>query len=68
MQGDGSMGNEKLTTSEAARRLGYGPEAVREMCESGQLDAYRRPRGHWRIDADSIDRLIESSKPKVRRR
>ena len=53
------MGNEKLTTSEAARRLGYGPEAVREMCESGQLDAYRRPRGHWRIDADSIDRLIE---------
>jgi hypothetical protein len=41
---------------------------VRDMCERGQLDAYRRPGGHWRIEAESIERLIENSRPKVRRR
>lgn len=32
------------------------------------FDPYHLPGGHWRIEAESIDRLIESSRPKVRRR
>lgn len=62
-------GGKKLTTGETAERLGYGTEAVREMCEQGQLpDAYRRPGGHWRIPEQSVQRFQEAARPKVRRR
>jgi excisionase family DNA binding protein len=61
-------GGKKLTTSETAERLGYGRDAVRGMCESGQLEAYRRPGGHWRIPEQSVQRFVEDSRPKVRRR
>ena len=61
-------GGKKLTTSETAERLGYGTTAVRDMCESGQLDAYRRPGGHWRIPEQSVQRFEQAARPKVRRR
>lgn len=64
------MSAELLTTSGAAKRLGYCADTVREMCENGRLPgAYRSgPGGHWRIPAEAVQALIESSRPRVRLR
>jgi excisionase family DNA binding protein len=59
---------EKLTTREAGQRLGVSDESVRRMCEQGQLEAHRTGGRHWRVDAGSVDRFVEASRPRVRRR
>lgn len=59
--------SEKLKTREAAQRLGVSGESVRQMCAQGQLDAHRTGGGHLRIDGGSVERFIESTRPRVRR-
>jgi excisionase family DNA binding protein len=58
----------KLTTHQAGQRLGLSGDTVRRMCEQGDLDAHRTGGLHWRIEAASVERFIEDSRPKVRRR
>jgi excisionase family DNA binding protein len=59
--------NEKLTTSEAAQRLGYSSASVRKLCEGGRLDgAFKLLGGHWRVPEQAVEALIESSRPRRR--
>lgn len=50
-----------LTTAQAARILGVEPGAIREQLERGNLAGYRQDntRRTWRIDAASLDELIQ---------
>jgi hypothetical protein len=68
--------NEIIDTKEAARRLGIGPERVRQLCEAGRVEgAYRigeRNRASWRIPVrkDGLPDVIpgERKGPPLKRR
>lgn len=59
MVGDGTW----LTVSEAAQRLGFYQDKVREFADDGYLRSMRPPtrkgHGHRRIEAASVDELRE---------
>lgn len=52
-----------LTTSQAARRLGVGKDAVLRYCETGALRYFRLPSGHRRIFADSVEQIRADGTP-----
>ena len=53
------MDSKKLTTKEVAKRERITSRTVRNLCESGDLPAYKVG-GQWRIDADYEKHLRES--------
>lgn len=55
MVGDGSQ----LRTGEAAARLNVGDSTVRDYLAANLLRAVRTAGGHRRIDAASVDELVE---------
>lgn len=69
--------SEIYTTTEAARLIKVHPETMRDLINSGQIDATnvaRNPLGQprYRIDAEEIERFLRARKkaavPKSRRR
>ena len=58
----------KLTTAQAAKRLGYSARRVRQLCEVGVIPSDRlTARGHFRLDSDELDiwlRKKRQSQPK----
>jgi len=63
------MGEPRLliSTRTAADRLGCSPSRVRDLISAGVIPAIRLPvpetgkrHGHWRIEAASLDRLLET--------
>jgi excisionase family DNA binding protein len=50
-----------LSTGRAARLLSVTPDTVLKWIKSGRLPALRTVGGHYRVDPDDLDRLVESS-------
>lgn len=56
-----------VSTGQAARRLGYTPEAVRCACAQGRIPAAQLGTGgHWRISRAWLDEQMRRTAP-VRR-
>jgi excisionase family DNA binding protein len=55
------MSSEKLTTKEVAKRERITPRTVRNLCERGELPAYKVG-GQWRIEPDYKKHLRDSKK------
>ena len=50
-----------ISTLQAAELMGVSDDMIREMCETGELEAYRlrdTPKSPWRIVRTSLDRHI----------
>lgn len=47
-------GADRLSTVEAARRLGINWRSVSRLCKLGRLEAEKNDAGHWRIEPASI--------------
>ena len=47
--------NEKksLSIAEYIRITGMSRPTIRYMCETGQIKAFKTPKGHWKIDAQA---------------
>lgn len=60
--------DERLTTTEAGKHLGFSDETIRRMCEAGELPASRRPGGQWRLRRGDLDAWLESTRPIIRRK
>jgi len=50
-----------LSTGKAARVLSVTPDTVLKWIKSGRLPALRTVGGHYRVDPDDLDRLVQSS-------
>jgi len=50
-----------LSTGKAAQLLSVTPDAVLKWIKSGRLPAIRTVGGHYRVDPDDLDRLVQSS-------
>jgi len=49
---------EFVTTTEAGRMLGVGPDTIKKYYEVGIIDGHRRPgRGDLRIEVASVERV-----------
>jgi excisionase family DNA binding protein len=49
-----------LSTGKAAQLLSVTPDAVLKWIKSGRLPAIRTVGGHYRVDPDDLDRLVQS--------
>jgi len=47
-----------LTTTEAGKILGLGDEAVKRYLQAGRLEGFKLPGGHYRVFADSVEKLM----------
>lgn len=56
---DGSATTEVLTTAEVADRFRVGQRTVYRWLESGKLQGFQTPGGHWRIRVDSVMALFQ---------
>jgi excisionase family DNA binding protein len=53
---------ESLSVAEVAEILGIGVIAVRNMIERGEIKAFRvSDRGHWHINRDEVEKILESA-------
>lgn len=50
---------ETLTMTEAAKRLGVSTDSIRRWFDSGTLKGWRTPGGVRRIDASSVQALLD---------
>lgn len=53
--------NRPLTTSEVARHCHVTPSAVWKWIKQGKLQAYRPPRGHYRIEKDALKAFLREN-------
>ena len=51
------MTDEWFTTGQAAVQLGVSRSTVVRHIDAGNIEAYRLPRGHWRISRSVIEEL-----------
>lgn len=56
---DNSATTEVLTTAEVAERFRVGQRTVYRWLESGKLEGFQTPGGHWRIKVDSVMALFQ---------
>ncbi len=54
------MARPSITTAQAAELLGVSPQTVQKWVDAGHLSAWRTVGGHRRVDAESVQRMIES--------
>lgn len=50
--------DERLTTSQAARRASVTPETIRLWIHDRRLTAVRTKTGQWRIDPAELDKVL----------
>lgn len=64
------METRRLSTTEAAKRLGYSDDKIRRMCEAGKFPNAARDGsgGHWRVPESDLAAFLEANKPRVLRR
>jgi excisionase family DNA binding protein len=49
-----------ITTAQAAELLGVSPQTVQKWVDAGHLSAWRTVGGHRRVDAESVQRMIDA--------
>jgi excisionase family DNA binding protein len=49
-----------ITTAQAAELLGVSPQTVQKWVDAGHLSAWRTVGGHRRVDAESVQRMLDS--------
>lgn len=54
-----------FTTGQAARQLGATQDAIRALCQAGNIEAEITRGGHWRVSAGEIDRLKREGLPPI---
>lgn len=57
--------NRAMSLREFAERYGYSVQHLRWLCRRGGLPAFKVG-GHWRIDQDAVEALIESKRPQTK--
>lgn len=54
------MARPSITTAQAAELLGVSPQTVQKWVDAGHLSAWRTVGGHRRVDAESVQRMIDA--------
>jgi excisionase family DNA binding protein len=49
-----------ITTAQAAELLGVSPQTVQKWVDAGHLSAWRTVGGHRRVDAESVQRMLDA--------
>jgi excisionase family DNA binding protein len=49
-----------ITTAQAAELLGVSPQTVQKWADAGHLSAWRTVGGHRRVDAESVQKMIDA--------
>jgi excisionase family DNA binding protein len=49
-----------ITTAQAAELLGVSPQTVQKWVDAGHLSAWRTVGGHRRVDAESVQRMLDT--------